>query len=50
MNDEKPQSPKEVEEALNDIKQRADKLEKKIQDAESKHPPKIDHPDDGGVI
>jgi len=40
MNNEKPKSAKEVEEALDDIKQRADRLEKQIQDAETKHPPR----------
>lgn len=49
-NDDDPKSVKDIEAALDDLKQRADKLEKKIEDAETKHPPKLDHPDDGGVI
>ena len=47
---EKPKSPKAIEEALEDIKARADKLDKKIQDAEAKHPPKLDHPEGGGTF
>jgi peptidoglycan hydrolase CwlO-like protein len=50
MADDQDKSIKDVEKELEDIKERADKLDKQIKDAEAKHPPKLDHPDDGGVI
>ncbi len=42
--------PKTVAEELEELETRTDKLEKEIEKAEQKHPPKIDHAEDGGVI
>ena len=50
MTGDQDKSMKAVEQELEEIKERADKLEKEIQQAEAKHPPKIDHAEDGGVI
>jgi hypothetical protein len=33
-----------------DVQERADRLEKDLQEAEIKHPPQIDKAEDGGVI
>jgi hypothetical protein len=44
------QSPKTVDEALDDLKARAQALDHDIHKAEEKHPPPIDHADDGGVV
>ena len=46
--DEKPLE--QVERELDDSRKRADDLEQAIEKAEGKHPPPIDHADDGGVI
>ncbi|HUO23401.1 MAG TPA: hypothetical protein VMU59_12860 [Caulobacteraceae bacterium] len=41
---------KEVEHDLEESRKRAEDLEKNIEKAEGKHPPPIDHAEDGGVF
>ena len=50
MADDPDKTIKDVENALEDSRERAKELEKEIEEAEAKHPPKPDHADDGGVI
>jgi septal ring factor EnvC (AmiA/AmiB activator) len=50
MTGDQTKSIKDVEDELAQSKERAKALEKQIKEAEAKHPPPIDHPEDGGVI
>jgi hypothetical protein len=40
----------QVERELDESRKRADDLDKAIEKAEGKHPPPLDHAEDGGVI
>ena len=46
----KDKSIKDVEEEMERTKERAKILEKQIEEAEAKHPPKLDHPEGGGTF
>ena len=48
--DGETKSMNDVEAELEAVKKRADALEKDIHEAEVKHPPPLDHAEDGGVI
>ena len=50
MDEQDPKSIKQAEQNLAKIEQYADALEKALARAEAKHPPKIDHAEDGGII
>jgi phage shock protein A len=50
MAGEQDKSIKDVENELAKSRERAKELEKKIEEAEAKHPPRVDHTEDGGVI
>ena len=41
---------KEIEKALAESEERARQLDRKIEEAEAKHPPPPDHANEGGVI
>ena len=41
---------KDAERELTELEARAKALEKRLDEAEAKHPPEIDHADEGGVI
>ena len=50
MSDDQQKIPKDVEREFADIEERAKALEDELAQAEQKHPPKLDHASDGGVI